>query len=122
MRKLVGMSGPSVKIAEAIMAKCNIQHCDIVDMALAINDMLEVQWMWPRPIPVSERLPEPGVSVLACVPSLEGIHWIIAVVHEVATHGCWVNADTNVPLLAAAVTHWLPLPPNPTTTAPDSTQ
>lgn len=68
---------------------------------------------WPRPIPVSERLPEVGKPVLWC----SGGEWECGHLTDSDLDGKkWWSPDTHydiVPLDTTA-THWLPLPPSPT--------
>lgn len=62
-------------------------------------------------IPVTERLPEPFVSVLACIPSEAPL----PTVHEsyVADHDKWVCILTAERYKDGEVTHWMPLPEPP---------
>ena len=62
-------------------------------------------------IPVSERLPEPFVSVLACIPSEAPL----PMVHEsyIADHEAWVCILTAERYKLGEVTHWMPLPEPP---------
>lgn len=62
-------------------------------------------------IPVEDRLPEPFVSVLACIPSEEPL----PTVHEsyIADHGAWVCILTAERYKTGEVTHWMPLPEPP---------
>ena len=62
----------------------------------------------PRWIPVTERLPEPFVTVLACIPSEEPL----PTVHEsyIADHGAWVCILTAERYKTGEVTHWMPMP------------
>ena len=62
-------------------------------------------------IPVTEMLPEPFVSVLACIPSEEPL----PTVHEsyIADHGAWVCILTAERYKTGEVTHWMPIPQPP---------
>lgn len=62
-------------------------------------------------ISVEDRLPEPFVSVLACIPSEEPL----PTVHEsyIADHGAWVCILTAERYKTGEVTHWMPLPEPP---------
>lgn len=64
-----------------------------------------------RWIPVTERLPEPFVSVLACIPSEAPL----PMVHEsyIADHDKWVCILTAERYKDGEVTHWMPLPQPP---------
>jgi hypothetical protein len=54
--------------------------------------------VWPRPIPVSERLPEPDAE---CLFFDEYSGW-------------WMNSWDDIPKSTRPkITHWLPLPPKP---------
>lgn len=87
---------------------------------------------WPRPIPVSERLPEPGEDVLTYGQLLpdesnrepgdfETIGLWNIQGYRLCTydqHGNFVSQDDrfyNSPLYDGdfTVTHWLPMPPKP---------
>lgn len=64
--------------------------------------------LWPKPIPVSERLPELGVSVLAYC---GGPDWTPA---HTSDHGDGPVWHSNQGIkLTRATTHWLPRPPKP---------
>ena len=62
-------------------------------------------------IPVTERLPEPFVSVLAYVPSEAPL----PLVHEsyMADDALWVCILERRPWKDGAVTHWMPMPEPP---------
>ena len=62
-------------------------------------------------ISVTEMLPEPFVSVLACIPSEEPL----PTVHEsyIADHGAWVCILTAERYKTGEVTHWMPIPQSP---------
>lgn len=65
---------------------------------------------WPRPIPVSEKLPDPGETVLAFMSELRGgagRYWYLA---QISDSGQWIEIPSAI---AADVTHWLPLPGDP---------
>ena len=76
---------------------------------------------WPVPIPVSERLPEHGVTVLGLIvwsdtPNCYGsATWAtLTPLHDGDRNQLfWVDdLDPDIPL-GAEVSHWLPLPPSP---------
>ena len=69
-----------------------------------INNGVTVQ-EW---VSVEDRLPEPFVSVLACIPSEEPL----PTVHEsyIADHGAWVCILTAERYKTGEVTHWMPMP------------
>lgn len=73
--------------------------------------MTDKQMQERRWIPVTERLPEPFVSVLACIPSEAPLPTI----HEsyIADHGKWVCILTAERYKPSEVTHWMPLPEPP---------
>ena len=62
-------------------------------------------------IPVTERLPEPFVSVLAFIPSEEPL----PTVHEsyIEDHSAWVCILTAERYKTGEVTHWMPMPDPP---------
>ena len=62
-------------------------------------------------ISVNDRLPEPFVPVLACIPSEEPL----PTVHEsyIADHGAWVCILTAERYKTGEVTHWMPIPQPP---------
>ena len=64
---------------------------------------------FPRPIPVSERLPEAMTTVLAM---LQTGQWVIACREN---NGDWLEHGQVITCSAviSAPTHWLPLPPKP---------
>lgn len=69
---------------------------------------------WPRPIPVSERLPEPDVLVLAyceCPNNDLATGWQIAIAPDDDNKWCVMSPTGN--RQQQAVTHWLPMPPRP---------
>ena len=69
---------------------------------LIANGVTVQQW-----IPVTERLPEPFVSVLACIPSEAPL----PTVHEsyIAYHETWVCILTAERYKPGEVTHWMPM-------------
>ena len=73
---------------------------------LIVNGVTIQQW-----IPVTERLPEPFVSVLACIPSEEPL----PTVHDsyIADHSAWVCILTAERYKTGEVTHWMPIPQPP---------
>ena len=62
-------------------------------------------------VSVEDRLPEPFVSVLACIPSEEPL----PTVHEsyIADHGAWICILTAERYKTGEVTHWMPIPQPP---------
>jgi hypothetical protein len=71
------------------------------DMIEGVDQEIDAEKYWPRPIPVSERLPEAGQRVLVFADG----EWHSAV------WGDWVDGyrETYEP----SSTHWLPIPPKP---------
>jgi len=77
---------------------------------------------WPRPIPVTERLPEVGDSVMVFAPvtSFKRPIWFAAALSEEGFWWSW-TAYQELPYLHNKgkrlelhfVTHWLPMPPVP---------
>lgn len=67
---------------------------------------------WPRPIPVTERLPEDDNAVLITYFEYSVCGRFKERVWGVGHHesGMWFGPGDEMPL----VTHWLPLPPDPT--------
>lgn len=63
--------------------------------------------IWPRPIPVSERLPQFDETVLAYE---DGAGWLSLILEE---NGQWTNSDTWWSDESTRITHWMPLPPKP---------
>jgi hypothetical protein len=61
----------------------------------------------PRWIPVSERLPEPGVDVLV-VTSVYGV-----TAAALDYFGDWYIANTSYNVRLGHVTHWIPMPGTP---------
>jgi len=65
---------------------------------------------WPKPIRVEERLPEPGVNVLAFDDQwFYGSRFVYPDGQEE-----WADATAEWSTVSKPVTHWLPLPPKPT--------
>ena len=94
------------KLIELVTAAlCNQSVEEVADHLIA-NGVTIQKW-----IPVSERLPEPFVSVLACIPSEAPL----PIVHEsyIADHDKWVCILTAERYKSGEVTHWMPLPPRP---------
>jgi hypothetical protein len=83
-------------------------------VALPSGNMEQIAWdAWaaarealstPAWVPVSERLPEPGVEVLTWGP-IASMHWGIDVVR---VHGEFFYSS-----FPKETTHWMPLPPAP---------
>ena len=85
---------------------------ELVDQTEAVADyLLDSDVTVQEWISVTERLPEPFVSVLACIPSEEPL----PTVHEsyIADHGAWVCILTAERYKTGEVTHWMPLPDPP---------
>lgn len=78
------------------------------DDAVAILDSL-----YPRPIPVSEKLPDAETYVLAFVPMINGAYdsWFIAMRSK---DGSWSDDSRDCENIGQP-SHWLPLPPEPKT-------
>ena len=81
---------------------------DMIDGNKVINEAFkagceEGRLAWPRPIPVSERLPEECVTVLA----YDGNWW-----DAERRNGEWEEPG-SVGLQTVSVTHWLPMPSPP---------
>jgi hypothetical protein len=71
---------------------------------------------WPRPIPVSERLPEEGADVLvfgACEWDGSEAHAIWRDAQHVRGGSFLAIENAELPITA---THWMPLPPAPEAT------
>ena len=85
---------------------------ELVDPTEAVADyLLDSDVTVQEWISVEDRLPEPFVSVLACIPSEEPL----PTVHEsyIADHGAWVCILTAERYKTGEVTHWMPLPEPP---------
>ena len=69
----------------------------------ALREQEDRRW-----IPVTERMPETFVPVLAYIPS----EVPLPTIHEsyIADHGAWVRISTGERYKPYAVTHWMPLP------------
>lgn len=78
---------------------------EVADHLIA-NGVTVQEW-----ISVKDMLPEPFVSVLACIPSESPL----PTVHEsyIADHGAWVCILTAERYKPGEVTHWMPLPEPP---------
>ena len=84
--------------------ECAQRDCAIcLASDLIANGVTVQEW-----IPVTERLPETFVSVLAYIPS----EVPMPTIHEsyIADHGAWVRISTGERYKPYAVTHWMPLP------------
>jgi hypothetical protein len=73
--------------------------------------------LWPRPIPVSERLPkEADISIdsdeqtVLCFDGEEDCEWACSVYCD---GSFWARYPVPRTQRLAGVTHWLPLPPKP---------
>lgn len=103
-----------VTIRAGSNAKIEFSGGTIADSVLVIGD--DGVWvLWPRPIPVGERPPKKRGWYFAYAPRK---HWITPVWQlafwetEIAPgEGVWASDDS--PMVELAVTHWLPLPPDP---------
>lgn len=74
----------------------------------ADNCLCELE-LWPRPIPLSERLPAPNTQVLLCI---GGVTWSQGRMSAHATPKIMLcGVDRWLP--SRNITHWLPLPPKP---------
>ena len=85
---------------------------ELVDPTEAVADYLLDSGVTVQEwISVDDRLPEPFVSVLACIPSEEPL----PTVHEsyIADHGAWVCILTAERYKTGEVTHWMPIPQPP---------
>ena len=82
------------------------QHREFIADLMIANGVTVQEW-----ISVDDRLPEPFVSVLACIPSEEPL----PTVHEsyIADHGAWVCILTAERYKTGEVTHWMPIPQPP---------
>lgn len=79
----------------------------------------ECFWMFAhcgsyRPIPVSERLPDINVPVLARAPT-QWDGWRIVVLRERTESSgvAWIEEDDCGGITVKQITHWLPMPPDP---------
>ena len=82
------------------------QHREFIADLMIANGVTVQEW-----ISVDDRLPEPFVSVLACIPSEEPL----PTVHEsyIADHSAWVCILTAERYKTGEVTHWMPMPKPP---------
>lgn len=90
----------------------NCKHCGKpVTSGVVLHKECFVMMQGEKWIPVTERLPEPFVSVLAYVPSEAPL----PLVHEsyIADHERWVCILEGQFWQAGAVTHWMPMPEAP---------
>ena len=85
---------------------CEKHKKEVIADNMIANGVTVQEW-----IPVEDRLPEPFVSVLACIPSEEPL----PAVHEsyIADHGAWVCILTAERYKTGEVTHWMPMPQPP---------
>ena len=89
------------------LGNCYFDSClELIADHLITHGVTVQEW-----ISVEDRLPEPFVSVLACIPSEEPL----PTVHEsyIADHGSWVCILTAERYKTGEVTHWMPLPNPP---------
>lgn len=97
-------------------ALCELVHCapdDRKESKLALAEAkAAVLAAWPRPIPVSERLPEDNTEVLCYSrKTLSGFRrWHFGMLPRNGTNDDWFDPTTGNYSLND-VTHWLPLPP-----------
>ena len=95
------------KLIEILKEPCGGLYpaCELADYLLDQGVTVQ-EW-----ISVEDRLPEPFVSVLACIPSEEPL----PTVHEsyIADHGAWVCILTAERYKTGEVTHWMPMPQPP---------
>jgi hypothetical protein len=101
---------------EAELKDERYRHDRYVDFELAEATELAKLKEERRWIPVTERLPEPFVSVLACIPSDAPL----PTVHEsyIADHEAWVCILTAERYKPGEVTHWIPMPEPPKEATP----
>lgn len=81
---------------------------------------LDTLALWPRPIPVSEKLPEIGIPVMCYVPGafsyfendpkriIPGCSWLRLSRESDGWYRCY-----GTQFSPDSVTHWLPMPPKP---------
>ena len=83
-----------------IVCKCGASRLEDIQCAVC-GEYFKAGW-----IPVSERLPEEDVDVLACTDyKYMFVGWYV---------GYWATSDDRVDLKTQqSVTHWMPLPPPP---------
>lgn len=127
MRNLIGLSSASIELAKSLLDEYDIGHgsrfmdgppefryVEELDLALFLSKCDSFVRTWPRPIPVSERLPEPRTTVLVWPGYLQnpgyqlGAYWPDD--DEVSP---WRSTDGDY----LQSTHWLPLPPKPDASA-----
>lgn len=79
---------------------------------IEVTDFSDFTAGWPKPIPVSERLPEFDTEILGFCINHWRRTWLCGERKE------WIDGEFQsrgipFPALARAPSHWLPLPPTP---------
>ncbi len=89
------------------------------ECAEEVEQAIDAERYWPRPVPVSERLPELDVRVLAAAPD-QWDGWQIvqrngymAKANEDEGNPHYSHWVDDVDIVVKRITHWLPLPPKP---------
>ena len=111
----------SAVLAKRRMAEMNDKQSSPPPQWLATWQCAEVPACWPRPIPVSERLPELDTDYLAYGYMSPGSHrkptdtrcWVEATYHSPTGPGDTAHWASKYLVYLFDVTHYLPLPRNP---------
>lgn len=112
----------SENLVATLRGKCDRCGRDIGSLIGVSSHDVDAKYLWPRPIPVSQSLPELGETVLAYYVggdggdglALEG--WVAATCDSRSTKpGDNYLRPLNefIECSTATITHWVPLPPKP---------